>query len=151
MSTCRRRFVSALPVLCLLLTLPTAVLHSLAAPSAAHSDQADGVAPQPQPEHSYVGRQGNAFVYEKASVDGADTEAPVLVWYVGVSKGNEPVVRYRDGPATGTLSCYDDCQFVTGITQTGGRITQTGRIRVTNDPLINAIMRDARSGALSQP
>ncbi|WP_250533170.1 hypothetical protein [Caballeronia sp. AZ10_KS36] len=90
-------------------------------------------------------------MYEKASVDGADTEAPVLVWYVGVSKGNEPVVRYQDGPATGTLSCYDDCQFVTGITQTGGRITQTGRIRVTNDPLIDAIMRDARSGALSQP
>ncbi|WP_250450477.1 hypothetical protein [Caballeronia sp. ATUFL_M2_KS44] len=81
-------------------------------------------------------------------MDGADSESRVLVWLLKVRQGNQPVVRYQDGTSSGTLACYDDCQFVSGATMIEGKLTHTGRIRVTNDPLIFAIMQDARAGYL---
>ncbi|GJH15690.1 hypothetical protein CBA19CS22_04130 [Caballeronia novacaledonica] len=103
------------------------------------------------PDHYYVGRKDDAFEYAKVPADKGETQDLVLVWYMGTNKDGEPIVRYQDGASSGTLSCFDNCQFVRGATLVGHRLVQTGRIRVTNDPLIYAIMHDARAGRLFSP
>jgi hypothetical protein len=100
------------------------------------------------PDHFYVGRSGDAFEYARPSADGVDMQNRVLVWYVGTNGDKEPVIRYQDGKSTGTLTCFDSCQFVRGTTSIDGRVVHTGRIRLTNDPLIYGIMHDALAGRL---
>jgi len=124
--------------------------ESIAARQSVVPKRASPNAPTPEPVHFYVGRRGDAFEYVKIPVNGIDLESLVVVWYLGTRKGYGPAVRYQDGPSTGTLTCYDDCQFVLGATTVHGKVTHTGRIRVTNDPLIYAIMRDAQAGRLSR-
>ncbi len=99
-------------------------------------------------DHYYVGRKGDAFEYAKVPGDDVEVQDLVLVWYVGTNKDREPIVRFQDGASSGTLSCFDNCQFVRGETLIGHKLIHTGRIRVTNDPLIYAIMRDALAGRL---
>lgn len=121
----------------------------MAAGEAPLRDRPTSVTAMPESDHSYIGRRGDAFEYTRIPTDGIDVESRVLVWYLGTRKGQGPAVRYQDGGSTGTLTCYDDCQFVMGATTVNGKVTHIGRIRVTNDPLIYAIMRDARAGHLS--
>ncbi|MDR5812525.1 MULTISPECIES: hypothetical protein [unclassified Caballeronia] len=100
--------------------------------------------------HYYIGRQGDAFEYARMSAGEGAAERRVLVWYLGNRTGRTPSVRYQDGASGGTLTCYDDCQFVRGVTTVAGKVVHVGRIRVTNDPLIYAIMHDALAGHLSK-
>jgi hypothetical protein len=118
---------------------------------AAEGSSFDGVMSSSTPDHFYVERKGDAFEYVKVPGADVETQNRVLVWYMGRSSNNEPVVRYQDGASSGMLSCFDNCQFVRGSTFVGGTLVQTGRIRVTNDPLIYAIMHDARAGQLTLP
>jgi hypothetical protein len=101
-----------------------------------------------QPDHYYDARKGDAFEYAKIPTVNSIDESFVLVWNLG-TRGGEPFVRYQDSTSNGTLSCYDGCQFVYGTTLIDGKVVQTGRIRVTNDPLIYKIMSDAEAGYLS--
>lgn len=101
-----------------------------------------------EPDHYYVARRGTAFEYAKVPTNDSTDESFVLVWDDGTHDG-EPVVRYQDGASNGTLTCYDGCQFVYGTTLVDGKMVQTGRIRVTNDPLVYEIMHDAAAGHLS--
>jgi hypothetical protein len=101
------------------------------------------------PDHYYIGKNGDAFQYEKPPQDRVDAQDFVLVWYRGKTNNKEPLVDYRVGNSSGTLRCIDDCQFVQGTTLVDKRVVHTGRIRITNDPLIYAIMHDARLGKLS--
>jgi hypothetical protein len=103
------------------------------------------------PDHFYASRKGDAFEYARVSSDHSGARDSVLVWYVGMNRARQPVVRYQDGASTGTLTCFDDCQFVRGTTSIDGHVTHTGRIRITNDPLIYGIMYDARAGRLKAP
>jgi hypothetical protein len=123
--------------------------ESIATGQAAVPERANPNAPTTEPDHFYVGRRGDAFEYAKTPINGVDAESRVLVWFLGVRKGG-PAVRYQDGLSTGTLTCHDDCQFVLGATTVHGKVTHTGRIHVTNDPLIYAIKRDAQAGRLSR-
>ncbi|MBB5503133.1 hypothetical protein HDG37_007372 [Paraburkholderia sp. MM5384-R2] len=50
---------------------------------------------------------------------------------------------------TATLTCYENCQYVRWTGRSEGRAKFGGRIRVTNDPLIYSIMRDATAGFLN--
>jgi hypothetical protein len=102
-----------------------------------------------QPDHYYVARKGDAFEYAKVPTDASTDGSFVLVWNDG-TRGGERSVRYQDGTSNGTLTCYDGCQFVYGTTLMDGKVVQTGRIRVTNDPLVYEIMHDAASGSLSK-
>jgi hypothetical protein len=72
----------------------------------------------------------------------------VLVWYLG-ERGESPLIRYHDGTVTATLTCYENCQYVSWTSRSEGRVIFSGRIRVTNDPLIYSIMRDAAAGFLN--
>jgi hypothetical protein len=100
--------------------------------------------------HYYIGRRGDAFEYVRTPTSEGASERRVLVWYLGNRTGRTPSVRYEDGASSGTLTCYDDCQFVRGVTTVAGKVVHAGRIRVTNDPLIYAIMHDALAGYLSK-
>ncbi|SAK45607.1 hypothetical protein AWB77_00849 [Caballeronia fortuita] len=117
-------------------------------PHVAFAYLGEGALSSSMPDHYYVGKKGNTYEYAKIPGDDVDAEHLVLVEYMGRNQHNEPVVRYQDGTSSGTLTCFDKCQFVRGATRVGGRLVQTGRIRITNDPLINAIMHDARMGRL---
>lgn len=101
-----------------------------------------------EPAHGYVAKRGDAFVYEK--VPPVDSTAPVyvLVWYLGRNSGG-PLIRYQDGNMTATLECYEDCQYVRWNEISEGKVISNGRIRVSNDPLIYSIIRDATSGLLN--
>ncbi|WP_143327948.1 hypothetical protein [Caballeronia pedi] len=126
------------------------VAHPTLGDSAVDRSSAGRATSTPIPNHYYVGRKGDAYEYAKVpGGDADDVQSLVLVWYAGTSKENEPVIRYQDGASSGTLSCFDNCQFVRGTTLIGNKLVHTGRIRVTNDPLIYAIMHDARAGRLS--
>lgn len=72
----------------------------------------------------------------------------VLVWYLG-KQAESPLIRYQDGTMTATLTCYENCQYVRWTGRSEGRAKFGGRIRVTNDPLIYSIMRDATAGFLN--
>ncbi|MFM0050949.1 hypothetical protein [Caballeronia grimmiae] len=99
--------------------------ESIATGQAAVPKRANPNAPPTEPDHFYVGRRGDAFEYAKIPINGVDAESRVLVWFLGVRKGG-PAVRYEDGPSTGTLTCYDDCQFVLARLQ----CTEKSRISV---------------------
>lgn len=129
---------------------PRLMLHWLAAALvllSADARSADAAAQA----HYYIGRQGDAFEYARTPASEGAAERRVLVWYLGNRTGKTPSVRYQDGASNGTLTCYDDCQFVRGVTTIAGKVVHVGRIRVTNDPLIYAIMHDALAGHLSKP
>lgn len=97
---------------------------------------------------SYVMKKGDAFAYQKVP-NGDPTEPEyVWVWYLG-KRASSPLIRYQDGTTMATLTCYDDCQFVRWTSKPDGQPIFSGRIRVTNDPLIYSIMRDALSGFLN--
>jgi hypothetical protein len=119
--------------------------------SVADRPYTDGASSSPGPDHYYVGRKGDAFEYAKLPGGPAEAQNTVLVWYLGTNQDKEPVIRYQDGASSGTLSCFDHCQFVRGATFVGEKLVQTGRIRVTNDPLIYMIMHDASAGRLRVP
>lgn len=97
---------------------------------------------------SYIGRSGDAYLYEKVPSGDATKPEHVLVWYMG-KQANGPLIRYQDGAMVVTLECYEDCQYVRWTSGEGGRKSSGGRIRVINDPLIYSIIRDATSGLLN--
>lgn len=92
-------------------------------------------------------KRGSAFVYEKVSSGDSTKSEYVFVWYMG-ENANGPLIQYQGGSMRATLECYEDCQYVRWNGTSEGRGRFSGRIRVTNDPLIYSIMRDATAGLL---
>ena len=103
------------------------------------------------PDHYYAIKKDGEYGYEQITEDdGKESEVfkPLLMVRYTSAKAGKHVVHFKDGTMQGTAVCTADCQFVAIKVYSDERLVAVKTIRVTNDPLIYAIMHDVVNGKL---
>jgi hypothetical protein len=101
------------------------------------------------PGHYYVLEKDGEYGYEQQpEVSGISEKAPaglLMVRYRVDGNGVRSVQFREEGDAAprGVIRCRQDCQFVEVEFRQDGDVAMAKTIRISNDPLIHAIMHDA--------
>lgn len=99
----------------------------------------------------YVAQEKGEYAYERSVPEASPDDEPMPILWVrltGMQGGVITLQGTRD--ASGLVLMYrDGCQFINVLDYWDGKLVSQGTIRVSNDPELSHIIKDALAGRLS--